>query len=147
LSSSAPIPQALPALATAVPPTPEVAIYVGPDDAEMTAAAQRARFLITRYSVPDADVANLTKDTYQLATMLKLSKEGRTTLHQLALDYAENGGPGLRQFGIEGDDLTVARELGGTSERQLLAMTPSQVVRARTLIATKGILNYVIHGN
>jgi hypothetical protein len=112
---------------------------------ELSAAANRAQFLTTRYGLPANEVASLTKSTYDVASRLRLaSVKDRIGFQELVLDFAEHGGSGLRDFGVEGDNESVARRLGYANANALLALTPNQVVHARALMATVGLTKYLI---
>lgn len=146
-TSVAPEISTVPAPVVAVQATASPIPFQKPSEAELSAAAARARFLNARYGVPETEVATLTKETYDVAMMLSLAESDRTALHAAVLGFAESGGSALRPFGIEGDQLSIARKLGGNSERALIALTKPEIVRAQTLIATQGLASFILHGN
>lgn len=135
-----PLSPTTPIASTAVP---TAVANQAPSQSELKAAADRASFLMTRYGVPEKEVTQLTKTTYDLATMIGLTQDNRTLLHQNVLYFAENGGPELRQFGIEGDDESVARMVGSNAAG-LRAFTPGQVVELRANMAIAGLSKYML---
>jgi hypothetical protein len=106
---------------------------------EFVSAALNARYLSSRYGLPQGDITQLTTGAGRVAGALGiLDPSARAALQGRFLQFAESGGSGLRDVGIEGDPVAVARRLGFSSEAGLQALTPQQLREAQTLIATEG---------
>lgn len=125
--------------ATQATPTPQLVT-----SEELQEATNRAAFLTRQYQVPSTEVDTLTKMTYAAAVKVGLgSAEKRTTFHRTILDFTEHGGPALRELGIDGDPDSIAKAAGLGSGSGLVAFTPGQLVEIRTLVATKGLAQWV----
>lgn len=102
-------------------------------------AAINARYLTTRYGISQSDVTQLTTTAGRVAGALGITNPAeQVALQQRFLDFAESGGTGLRNIGIEGTPYSVARQLGYASEASLQALTPGQLRQAQLLIENEG---------
>lgn len=112
---------------------------------DFTQAALNARFLSSRYGLPQSDITTLTSAAGRAAGTLNL-EPGAT--QAAFLQAIESGGSGLRNItGTELDPLSVSRRLGGTSEAQLQALTPAQIYEVRTQAAAQDAARLAIAGN
>lgn len=103
--------------------------------AENVQAALNARFLTTRYGMSQSDVSDLVSTGVRVSGFLGLTEQrDREALQARMVQFAESGGSGLRELGLEGDDERTARRLGIASAAGLQGLTPQQVVGARKLI-------------
>lgn len=106
--------------------------------AENVQSAINARFLSSRYGLPQQAITDLTTSGVRLAGTLGLTDpRDRAQLQAQLVQFAESGGEGLRTItGTEGSPEMVARRLGMTATAGLQALTPQQLVEARRLMAS-----------
>lgn len=138
--------RSMPLIASSPVPTvaPTIQPFAAPTETDLAQGRRQAAFLINRYGVPETEVTSLTKLTYEVADIIHYD---RSALHAVVLDFAENGGAQLRPFGIEGDPDSVARKVGYSSGAALRALTSSEVVRIRTVMATQGLAQFLLKGS
>jgi hypothetical protein len=102
-------------------------------------AAINASYLTSRYGIRQTDITQMTTAAGRAAGVLGLTDpRQQIELQGRFLAFAEGGGTALRDIGIEGTPLSVARRLGYSNEAALQALTPSQLREAQLLIETEG---------
>lgn len=111
---------------------------------DFTQAALNARYLSSRYGLPQTDINTLTSAAGRAAGTLNLDP---AAMQATFLQAIESGGPGLRTItGTELDPLSVARRLGGASAAQIQALTPAQLSEVRLQAAAQDTARLAISG-
>ncbi len=107
---------------------------------ENVQALLSARYLTSRYGVPQQQVEQLVTTGVRAAGFLGLTDaRDRAALQARLLQFAESGGDSLRDFDVQGDPEAIARRLGFASGASLGALTPAQLRQAQLLIGTEGV--------
>jgi hypothetical protein len=114
---------------------------------EFVDANLNAAFLSRRYGVSPATVTGLTTAVGRASYVLNLPEQQRRDLQARAAAAAEGGGNALRDFGIELDPESVARQLGLSSAAGLQALTPQQRANAQALLITQGMQRLALQGS
>lgn len=105
---------------------------------EFVQAALNARYLSSRFGQSQGSITELTTAAGRVADFQGLVDPAARAANQARfLQFAESGGSGLRDIGLEGDPQSIAKRLGYSSGAALQGLLPQQVIEAQKLAATE----------